>query len=91
VAALGRLFTKWHFIVVIAASVDVPRMARQELSGRDSPRYGGTRTADQMKVKADRINRRTTRLLRGQALLFIAGFLLVTAMVLLKDIDKIKG
>src|SRR6266404_1813691 len=33
VAALGGLFTKRHFIVVIAASEDVPRMARQDLSG----------------------------------------------------------
>jgi hypothetical protein len=34
VAALGGVFTKWHFIVVIAASEDVPRTARQELPGQ---------------------------------------------------------
>jgi hypothetical protein len=40
VAALGGLFRKCHFIAVIAASEDVSRMARQELSRRDSPAIG---------------------------------------------------
>lgn len=37
---LAGLFTKWHPIVVIAASEDVPRMARQELPGRLSAAIG---------------------------------------------------
>ena len=39
-AALGGLFTRWHFIVVIAASEDVPRTTRQELPGKNSPAMG---------------------------------------------------
>jgi hypothetical protein len=67
VAALGGLFTKWHFVVVIAASKDLPKIARQELPGRYSPAIAEEHSRTHIHVSSAELQRQQFAVLPSKA------------------------